>query len=121
MEEENKNQETNNESFSVVQIDKRITNIEKGIESIEKVASEALGSWFENKKQQVELEREKDILFDTQHQRVTNLVKILISGVFILTIIALLFKEYELVKWILSSSFAVGAGAGITNLIKKKS
>ncbi len=120
MEEKKEIDNIQEQPFAVVEIDRRLTNIEKAIESFESVAVEAIAKWSENKKQQVELERGKDKLNDSQHKRVTILVMILIAVVFVLTLIALLFNEYELVKWILSSSFAVGAGAGITSFIKKK-
>lgn len=120
MEESNSNDKIQEQQYPVVEIDKRLLNIEKAIESFESVAVEAIEKWSENKKQQVELEREKDVLNDSQHKRVTTLIMILIAVVFILTLISLLYKEYELVKWIMTSSFAVGAGAGITSLIKKK-
>jgi len=68
----------------------------------------------------VELDKEKNKFRDSQHKRATKLIVILISVLFILSFVALILKEYELVKWILSLSFAVGAGAGITSLIKKR-
>lgn len=120
MVDKNGNDKPQTQLFTVVEIDKRLTNIEIAIQSFESVAVEAIAKWSDNKKQQVELEREKDKLNDSQHKRVTKLVIMLIAVVFILSLMALVFREYELVKWILSSSFAVGSGAGISSFIKKK-
>ena len=120
MEDKNHDNKVQDKSYPIVEIDKRLTNIERAIESFENIASDAITTWSNNKQQQNELEKEKDKLNDIQHKRVTNLVMMMIIVIFVLTLLSLLYKEYEFVKWILSSSFAVGAGAGITSFIKKK-
>jgi hypothetical protein len=116
--------DTNGDSKSsnreIVKIDKRLDNIEKAIITIENIASDGLEKWAENKKQQLEFEKKKDEINNQQHSRNIKLISFAISIIFILCVIALYLRQYELVKWILSSSFAIGTGAGITNLIKKK-
>lgn len=120
MEDKIENDKLVEKSYQVVEIDKRLFNIEKTIESLESIAVEGITKWSDNKKQQIELEKEKQKINDTQHKRATKIIVIVITVVFILSLMALIYQQYDLVKWILSSSFAVGAGAGISNMLKKK-
>lgn len=120
MEGNKENNKLQEEHYTVVEIDRKLTNIEKAIASFESIAVEGLNKWSESKKQQVELEKAKEKLFDQQHKRVTSLAKISIGAVVILIIATLIAKEPKLVELILTSSFAIGAGAGITSLLNKK-
>jgi hypothetical protein len=66
-----------------------------------------------------ETEKRKTEVNDFQHKRTVKLIAVFLLIIFTLCLVSLFLNQFELVKWILSSSFAVGAGAGITNFLKK--
>lgn len=104
----------------IVEIDQRLRNVEQIVDVVKHVSDKAVDSWskyLEQKSQQADKEL---ALADAQHKRSSVVMAYVISVVFILCVIALFKDQYELVKIIIGSSLAVGAGAGIRTLFRGK-
>lgn len=104
----------------MVEIDQRLKSVEQIVEVVKHVSDKAVDSWskyLEQKSQQAEKEL---ALTDAQHKRSSGVMVYVISVIFILCVISLLKEQYDLVKLIIGSSLAVGAGAGLNTLFKGK-
>ena len=104
----------------IEQLNVRMKHIEKIAQTVEMVAEkgfETADKYFDNKAEQEQLNSE---LGDKQHKRSVFVLFGVILLVFILAMTAMILKQFDLVKIILASTLAVGGGAGITNLFKRK-
>jgi cation transport ATPase len=104
---------------SIEQLNVRMKHIETIAETIEKVAEKGFATaekYFDNKAEQEKLDSE---LSDAQHKRSVSILLVVILLVFVLTMAAMVLKQFDLAKIILGSTLAVGGGAGITTLLKK--
>lgn len=119
--------EVNNE---LNRINDRVANIEQIATTIENLAEkgfEAFVKHMDHKEetQQKELEldnakHQREIeLEDTLHKRSVVIIGVTVMGIIGLVLTAMLIGEKELVKTILTSSFAVAAGFGIKSALKK--
>jgi len=105
---------------NIEQLDVRMRNIEKIAQTIENVTENGLASaneYLKNKAEQEKLDLE---LADRQHKRSIWVLGSVVIAVFTLLMTSMLLKQFELVKIILGSALAVGGGAGITSLFKRK-
>lgn len=111
-------------------INGRVNNIEQIASTIETLAENGLQSWDKYLTQKDEQEKRNAELEQTQHQRELELedkthkrsiviLAIFVSFIFLLILVAMLKEQNELVKMILTSSFAVAGGAGVVSLFKK--
>lgn len=111
-------------------INGRVNNIEQIASTIETLAEHGLESWDKYLTQKDEQEKRNAELAQIQHQRELELedkihkrsiviLGIFVSFIFLLILVALLKEQNELVKIILTSSFAVAGGAGLVSLFKK--
>jgi len=104
---------------SIEQLNVRIRHIETIAKTVEMVAEKGFATaekYFDNKAEQEKLDSE---LNDVQHKRSVYVLFGVILLVFVLTMTAMVLKQFDLVKIILGSTLAVGGGAGITTLFKK--
>jgi hypothetical protein len=104
---------------TIVEFDQRLKNIEKMVEVVKHVADKGISEWGEQQERKAENERLHQEIHDGQHKRATWVFAGIVGVIFILCFTSLLKGEYELVKWILGSSFALGAGAGLTSLLQR--
>ena len=105
----------------ITDIDRRLENIEKMMGVAENVAEKAIETWENNQKRKSENEL-KDLLYrNEQHKRTGNILIGIILAIFILCLVSMFMKQFDLVKLILSSSLAVGAGAGLTSFLQRRS
>lgn len=105
---------------NIEQLDVRMRNIEKVAQTIENVTENGFASaneYLKNKAEQEKLDLE---LEDRQHKRSIWILGCVVVALFALLMTAMLLKQFELVKIILGSALAVGSGAGITSLFKRK-
>ena len=104
----------------IEQLNVRMKHIEQIAQTVEMIAEKGFDTaekYFDNKAKQEQLDSD---LGDKQHKRSVFVLLGVILLVFILAMTAMLLKQFDLVKIILASTLAVGGGAGITNLFKKK-
>jgi len=104
----------------IEQLNARMKHIEQIAKTVEMVAENGFSvadKYFDNKAKQEQLDLE---LEDKQHKRMILVLSGLLCMVFVLIMTAMLLKQFELVKIILGSTLAVGGGAGITSLFKRK-
>jgi cation transport ATPase len=104
----------------IEQLNVRMKHIEQIAQTVEIIAEKGFDTaekYFDNKAEQEKLDSE---LGDKQHKRSVFVLLGVILLVFVLVMTAMLLKQFDLVKIILASTLAVGGGAGITNLFKKK-
>lgn len=102
------------------QLNARMKHIEQIAKTVEMVAENGFSvaeKYIDNKAEQEKLDLE---LEDKQHKRMIIVLSGLLSMVFTLIMTAMILKQFDLVKVILGSTLAVGGGAGITSLFKKK-
>jgi len=105
---------------NIEQLNVRMKHIEQIAQTVEMIAEKgftAAEKYFDNKAEQEQLDSE---LSDKQHKRSVFVLFGVVLLVFVLVMTAMLLKQFDLVKIILASTLAVGGGAGITNLFKKK-
>lgn len=105
---------------NIEQLDVRMRNIEKIAQTIENVTEKGFASANEYLKKKAEQEKLDLELEDRQHKRSIWILGCVILALFTLLMAAMLLKQFELVKIILGSALAVGSGAGITSLFKRK-
>lgn len=106
---------------NIEQLNARMKNIEQVAQTVEAIAEKGFASidtYFKNKAEQEKLDLE---LEDKQHKRAIIVLSTVIAVVFVLLMTAMVLKQYDLVKIILGSTLAVGGGAGIAGLFKRKS
>ena len=96
------------------EIDVRLNNLEKLYDTVMHVSDGAVGSFNEYLRQKTESESRSHQLEDTQHKRSSWILGYAITILFALCLVAFVKEQYELVKLILTSGFAVAAGAGLT-------
>jgi hypothetical protein len=104
----------------MVEIDKRLKNVEQIVDIVKHVSSKAVDSWTKYLEQKSQQAQKESFLADAQHQRAIKVLAYLVSLIFILTVIALFQHQYELVQIIIGSSLGVAAGAGIRSIFKGK-
>lgn len=104
----------------IVEIDQRLRNVEQIVDVVKHVSDKAVDSWSKYLEQKAQQAEKELALADAQHKRSSGVMVYVISVVFILCIISLFKEQYELVKLIIGSSLAVGAGAGLHTLFKGK-
>jgi len=111
-------------------INSRVNNIEKIASTVEKLAEHGFESWSKYLSQKDEQEKRNAELKQIQHQRELELedkihkrsiiiLGVFVSSIFLLILVAMLKEQTELVKIILTSSFALAGGAGVVSLFKK--
>jgi hypothetical protein len=81
------------------------------------MAQETIAEYF---KEKTATDKEARRIEDSAHKRVTLVLGYVVTLVFLLSLIALLKNQYELVKIILGSSILLTAGAGLSALIRSK-
>lgn len=104
----------------IEQLNARMKHIEQIAKTVEMVAQNGFSvaeKYIDNKAAQDKLDIE---LEDKQHKRMIWVLAGVLGIVFILIMTAMLLKQFDLVKIILGSTLAVGGGAGIASLFKKK-
>lgn len=104
----------------IVEIDQRLRNVEQIVDVVKHVSDKAVDSWAKYLEQKTQQAEKESTLADFQHKRSTGVLVYVVSLVFMLCVIALFKEQYELVKLIIGSSLAVGAGAGLHTLFKGK-
>src|SRR5262245_37865114 len=98
----------------------RLNNLERLYDTIAHVADVAQETIAEYFKEKTATEKEARRIEDSAHKRVTLALGYVVTLVFLLSLIALLKNQYELVKLILGSSILLTAGAGLNALIRNK-
>jgi hypothetical protein len=98
----------------------RLNNLEKLYDTIVHVADAAQETIAEYFKEKTATEKETRRIEDSAHKRVTLVLGYVVTLVFMLSLIALLKNQFELVKLILGSSILLTAGAGLNALIRNK-
>ena len=91
------------------------------IDTVNDTVSTSVSKWSENEAAKRELELKEQIVEDKQHRRAMLLLGTIVVGVFVMCTVSLYKEQYELVKWILGSSFAAGAGAGLKEALSRRS
>lgn len=102
----------------IVEIDQRLKNIEKIVDVVKHVSDRAVESWNKNLEQKTQQAEKEAALVDAQHRRSTMVLVYVISTILILCLVSLFKEQYELVKIIIGSSLALGAGAGMSAFFK---
>ncbi|MDE3058492.1 MAG: hypothetical protein KGJ59_11105 [Bacteroidota bacterium] len=102
----------------VGQLDKRVTNVEKVTQTVSDLLATTINSVNEYFKKKNELEREQLEFEHIQHKRVVYLLSLAMTVVFILTLVAMLESQTELVKLFITSSLAVAAGSGLVSFLR---
>ena len=100
------------------EMDVRLRNLEKLYDVVKHVSDSAVESFNEYLEQKTESEMRASQLEDKQHRRASVILGYTITAVFALCIVAVLKEQFELVKLVLTSSFAVAAGAGLSTVIR---
>ncbi|TGV17176.1 hypothetical protein E5N72_18275 [Pseudoalteromonas sp. MEBiC 03607] len=119
--------EVNNE---IERINDRVANIERIASTIEDLAEKGVEAFVKHMDHKEETQQKELELDNAKHQREVDLENIIhkrsviivgatVLGVFALVFTAMLLSEKELVKTILTSSLAVGAGFGIKSALNK--
>jgi len=90
--------------------------LEKALES----GSKWIESWLNLEDKKLEIEKLENRFIYEQNRIGLVLFGVLIGVIFTICIIAIIKGQYELVKWILSSSFALAAGAGLRDVFLRK-
>ena len=104
----------------IVEIDQRLRNVEQIVDVIKHVSDKAVDSWGKYLEQKTQQAEKESAFADSQHKRSAGVLVYVVSLVFVLCIVSLLKEQYELVKLIIGSSLAVGAGAGLQSIFKVK-
>jgi cation transport ATPase len=105
---------------NIEQLNVRMKHIEQIAQTVEMIAEkgfETAESYFSDKAEQEKLESTLD---DKQHKRSVIVLFGVVFLIFILVMTAMLMKQFDLVKIILGSAFAIGSGAGIAGMFKKR-
>ncbi len=123
---------------NLVDVNHEIEVLSEKVQSIERIAStieslaesgvEAFTKYMESKTKNKEKElnlklhqHEKELeLQDKAHKRMAIVLVIVLASIVGLLLAAMLTNRDELVAIILNSSLAIGAGAGLTSLFRKK-
>ena len=100
-------------------LEKNTKLLEQGVEYLRDSINKGVDAWAKTQDSKLALERQEKEIGDIQHKRSTYLLAAIIVVIFALSVIALLKNQFELVKWILGSSFAAGAGAGLREILKR--
>jgi len=112
--------------MQIQQLDSRLQQIGRTVESIAESTLGVATKYFDSKAESDRIKIQKD---DEQHKRETELkdrthkrsvyILFLIVGVvFFLVLMAMYKEQYDLVKTILTSSFALAGGAGLASILK---
>ncbi|WP_036186589.1 hypothetical protein [Marinobacterium lacunae] len=115
----------------IERINHRVANIERVAATIEEIADKGVDAFCkhlkhkeETQKKTLELEsakHQREIeLENTVHKRSIFIIGATVLGVVVLVLTAMLLGQIELVKTILTSSFAVGAGFGLKVALSDK-
>jgi len=104
----------------IVEIDQRLRNVEQILDVVKHVSDTAVHSWTKYLEQKSQQEQKQSSLADAQHQRASKVLVYLVSLVFVLTLIALFQRQYDVVQIIIGSSLGVAAGAGMRSIFKGK-
>ena len=102
----------------ILEIDQRLRNVEQIVDVVKRVSDKAVDSWAKYLEQKTQHAEKECALADTQHKRSTGVLVYVLSLVFALCVVSLLKEQYELVKIIIGSGLAVGAGVGLSTLFK---
>lgn len=101
------------------EIDLRLNNLEKLYDMVKDVSETAAESLDKYLEQKAGSEERAHKLEDRQHRRASWVVGYVITIIFALSVVSLLKEQFDLVKLILTSSFAVAAGAGLTTVLRR--
>jgi amino acid permease len=104
----------------LVEMDQRLKSVEQIVDVVKHVSDQVVDSWgsyLEQKTRQAKVESE---LSDNQHKRASRALVYVVTLVFVLCIASIFKEEYELAKLIIGSAIAVGAGSGLTTLMRGK-
>ena len=105
----------------VEQIDKRVTNVEKVVDTIQDISTSAfelLAKYFEKK----ELSEQRQLeIEDRQHKRAVYLISLSIAIIFILCMTSIFLNQVALVQYFINSGLAIAAGTGLSSLLKSGS
>ncbi|NMR28082.1 hypothetical protein HH219_21635 [Pseudoalteromonas sp. NEC-BIFX-2020_015] len=125
------NQELIEVNSEIDRINTRVENIERIAATIEDLAEKGVEAFVkhmdhkeETQQKELELDNAKHQreleLENTIHKRSVIIVGATVVGVVALVFTAMILGEKELVKTILTSSLAIGAGIGIKSALNKK-
>jgi hypothetical protein len=109
------------EKNKLTEIDTRIHNLEKLYDTIENVMEGAIDTYNKYLIQKTESEKQSQTFEDNQHKRGSWVIVYALTVIIVFCVFCLFKEQYELIKLILTSSFAVGAGAGLSSIWSKKS
>lgn len=113
------NQELVEVNSEIERINSRVANIELIVSSIEGLAEKGLEAFTKHLDHKEEIQQKEIELQNTIHKRSVVIVGATVVGVVALVFTAMLLGEKELVKTILTSSLAVGAGFGVKSALNK--
>lgn len=104
----------------IVDIDRRLEQIEKMVDVAQEVAGQAIKSWENNQKRKANNQQKELLIKNDQHKRITWILTSILTAIFILCLISMFMKQYDLTKLILNSSLAIAAGAGLSTFVQNK-
>lgn len=100
----------------VVEINKRVQNVEKLMETVKEIGNQAIELGKDYIKETHESNRVQMKHEDAQHQRAVRVLVFFVAVLFTFSTIALLSNKIDIVKIVLQSSLGVAAGTGIAGL-----